>query len=81
MAGQSIFRAGTASGAGLPWLKSATLSLWRSIPGWSTRAVTWASEASVALAFLAFIIFVSVMILYAAYILGSLGMYVRQVFR
>jgi hypothetical protein len=29
MAGQSMFGAGTALVAGLPWLKSATVSLWR----------------------------------------------------
>lgn len=81
MAGQSMFGPGTALGAGLPWLKSATVSLWRRAPGWSTRAVTWAWKAAVALAFLAFVIFASIMLLYAAYTLGSLGIYVRQVFR
>lgn len=76
-----MFGPGTALVAGLPWLKSATVSLWRRVPRWSTRAVTWAWNAAVALAFLAFAIFASIMGLYAAYILGSLGIYVRQVFR
>jgi hypothetical protein len=81
MAGQSMFGPGTAWGAGLPWLKSATVSLWRRAPRWSTRAVTWAWEAAVALAFLAFVSFASIMVLYAAYTLGSLGIYAWQVFR
>ena len=67
--------------AGLPWLKSATVSLWRRVPRWSTRALFWAWEATRALAFLAFAIFVSIIVLYAVYSVGSLGIYVWQVFR
>jgi hypothetical protein len=81
MAGQSMFGPGIAWGVGLPWLKSATVSLWRSAPRWSTRVATWAWNAAVALAFLAFVIFATIMVLYAAYTLGSLGIYVRQMFR
>jgi hypothetical protein len=81
MAGQSIFGPGTGLVAGLPWLKSATVSLWRRAPHWSTKAVAWAWEAAVALAFLAFVIFASIMLLYAAYTLGSLAIFLRHLFR
>ncbi len=81
MAGQSMFGPGTGWVAGLPWLKSATVSLWRRAPRWSTRAMTWVWEAAVALAFLAFVIFASIMVLYAAYTLGSLAIFVRHLFR
>ena len=81
MAGQSIFGAGTAFVASLPWLKSATVSLWRRLSGWSTRAATWALEAALALAFVLFLIFVIVMVLYAVYTLGSLIIYAREVLR
>jgi hypothetical protein len=81
MAGQSMFGVGTALVAGLPWLKSATVSLWQRVPRWSTRAVTWAWGAAGTLAFLAFAIFLSIIVLYAIYSLGSLGIYLRQMFR
>ena len=80
MAGQSMFGAVTASVAGLPWLKDATV-LWRWLPSWSTRAVTWAWKAAVALVFLAFGILLSIMVLYAIYTLGNLGIYAREVLR
>jgi hypothetical protein len=75
-----MFGVGTALVAGLPWLKSATVSLWRRVPRWS-RAVTWVWEAAGALAFVAFAIFLSIMVLYVVYSLGSLGIYLRQMFR
>jgi hypothetical protein len=81
MAGQSMFGVGTALVAGLPWFKSATVSLWRRLPRWFGRAVSRAWEGAVALAFLAFAIFVSIMLLYVIYALGSVGIYVRQVLR
>jgi hypothetical protein len=81
MAGQSLFGAGTAFVECLPWLKGATVSLWRRLPGWSTRALTWVWEAALALAFVAFLLVISLMVLYAAYTLGSLLIYARQVFR
>jgi hypothetical protein len=80
MAGQSLIGAGTALSAGLPWLKSATVTLWRRLPGWSTRAAIWAREAAVALAFLAFLITVNVIGLYVVYMLGLLAIYIRQLF-
>jgi hypothetical protein len=45
------------------------------------RALTWVWEAALALAFVAFLIVISLMVLYAAYTLGSLVIYARQVFR
>jgi hypothetical protein len=78
MAGQSVIAAGTALATGLPWLKRATVTLWRRLPGWATRAATWAWEAVVAIAYLVFLICISVMGLYAAYILG---LFAWQVFR
>jgi hypothetical protein len=81
MAGRSMFGVGTAWVTGLPWFKGATVSLWRRVPRWFTRAVSRVWEAAVALAFLAFAIFVSIMLLYALYTLGSVGIYVRQVLR
>lgn len=78
MAGPSLFGAATAVGAGLPWLRSATVSLWRRVPGWSRTAATWAWRAVLAIAYLFFLVFVTVMVLYAVYIMGSLVIYVRH---
>ena len=72
MTGQSMFGAETALIARLPWLKSATVSLWRRLPSWSTRAVTWGCEATLGLAFLVLGILVIIMLLYALYTLGGL---------
>ena len=74
MAGQSIFGAGTALVTALPWLKSATLGLWRQLR-------TWAWNAAVGLAALAFLILVSIMVLYGMYSVGSLGIYAWEMFR
>jgi uncharacterized membrane protein YdfJ with MMPL/SSD domain len=74
MAGQSIFGAGTALVTSLPWLKSATVGLWRQLG-------TWAWNAAVALGFVAFLILVSIMVLYGMYSVGSLGIYAWQMFR
>jgi hypothetical protein len=74
MAGQSISGAGTRQVTVLPWLKSATAGLWRQLR-------TWAWNAAVALGLLAFLIFVSIMVLYGMYSLGSLGIYVWQMFQ
>ena len=73
MAGQSIFEAGTGRVTAFPRLKSATAGLWRQLR-------TWAWNAAVALAVLAFLIFVSIMVLYGMYSLGSLGIYLWQMF-
>jgi hypothetical protein len=73
MAGQSILGAGIGRATALPWLKSATAGLWRQLR-------TWAWNAAVGLALLAFLILVSIMVLYGMYSLGSLGIYVWQIF-
>jgi hypothetical protein len=78
MAGPSLFGAATAVGAGLPWLKSATVSLWRRLPGWSRRAASWAGQGVLAIAYVFFLVFVTVMVLYAVYIMGSLVIYIRH---
>jgi hypothetical protein len=78
MAGPSLFGAATAVGAGLPWLKNATVSLWRRLPGWSRRAASWARQGVLAIAYVFFLVFVTVMVLYAVYIMGSLVIYIRH---
>lgn len=81
MAGQSSLGAGTPFTGGLPWLKRATVTLWRGLPSWATRAAKWAWEAVVGLAFLVFLIAVSLMGLYAAYIVGLLAISAWQAFK
>ena len=78
MASSPVFGAGTAVGAGLPWLKSATVSLWRRVPGWSRTTATWAGRAVLAIAYVFFLVFVTVMVLYAVYLMGSLIVYIRD---
>jgi hypothetical protein len=78
MADSPVFEAGAAVGAGLPWLKSATVSLWRRLPVWSRIAATWAGRAVMAIAYVFFLVFVTVMVLYAVYIMGSLVIYIRH---
>jgi hypothetical protein len=81
MAGQSIFAAGTALVAGLPWLRSATVSLRQRLPRWSSRVASWAWTAALALLFLALVILLSIMGLYAVYTLGGLAIDAWQALR